>query len=148
MATEGKTRVRSGFIYFWTLAHRLFADQRYLTLAERAARYSWEQADTVENVRCGLAGQAYALLNFYKYTGEESECHSPGLLMGRMARPAHLCNGRPLHLPVTVDLTSGWKTKPRAWTDTGPNPPPSTSRRPAGTAGEWTTRMRLLSGLT
>jgi eukaryotic-like serine/threonine-protein kinase len=60
----------AGFIYLWTLAHRMFADQRYLTLAERAARYSWEQADTFGNLCCGLAGQAYALLNFYKYTGD------------------------------------------------------------------------------
>lgn len=60
----------AGFIYLWTLAHRLFADQRYLTLADRAARNSWEQADTLGNLCCGLAGQAYALLNFYKHTGD------------------------------------------------------------------------------
>ena len=60
----------AGFIHLWTLAHRVFADQRYLTLVERAARNSWEQADTLGNLCCGLAGQAYALLNFYKHTGD------------------------------------------------------------------------------
>jgi len=108
----------SGFVYLWTLAHRLFADQRYLTLAERAARYSWEQADTFGNVCCGLAGQAYALLNFYKYTGDRewlvraweladraavgvfpSEFSTSlyigqlgaGLLVGELARPQEAC---------------------------------------------------------
>lgn len=60
----------AGFIHLWTLAHQVFGDEKYLALAEQAAWNAWEEADTIGNLCCGLAGQAYGLLNLYRYTGE------------------------------------------------------------------------------
>ena len=58
----------AGHIFLWTIAHSIFHDNAYLRLAERAAWHTWEAADLISNLCCGLAGRAYGLLNFYKYT--------------------------------------------------------------------------------
>jgi serine/threonine-protein kinase len=60
----------AGHIFLWTAAHRVFHDDAYLRLAERAAWHAWESTDSISNLCCGLAGQAYGLLNLYKQTGE------------------------------------------------------------------------------
>jgi serine/threonine-protein kinase len=60
----------SGYIHLWTLAHRVFGDDRYLNLAEQAAWNAWEEAGGIHNLCCGLAGCAYGLLNLFRYTGE------------------------------------------------------------------------------
>lgn len=60
----------AGYIFMLTAAHAVFRDDAYLKTAERAAWYAWESADSISNLCCGLAGQAYGLLNFYKHTGE------------------------------------------------------------------------------
>jgi serine/threonine-protein kinase len=60
----------AGHIFLWTAAHDVFRDDAYLRLAERAAWQAWESTASVPNLCCGLAGQAYGLLNFYKHTGE------------------------------------------------------------------------------
>ncbi len=59
----------AGFVFLWTLAHRMLGDDLYLTLAEKAANNVREEPDTVGQLCCGLAGRAYALLNLYRYTG-------------------------------------------------------------------------------
>ena len=59
----------AGFVHFWTLAHERLRDERYLTLAERAAWNAWESPGAGASLCCGLAGQSYALLNLFKYTG-------------------------------------------------------------------------------
>ena len=53
-----------------TAAYSVFHDDAYLRLAERAAWHAWESTDSISNLCCGLAGQAYGLINFYKHTGE------------------------------------------------------------------------------
>ncbi len=57
-----------GYVFLWTLAHRLLGDERYLDLAHGAAWRSWDAPDTTVTLCCGLAGRAYALLNLYRHT--------------------------------------------------------------------------------
>lgn len=60
----------AGFIFLWTQAHRVSGQTRFLELAELAARDVWEVRAAHPNLCCGLAGQAYALLNFYRHSQE------------------------------------------------------------------------------
>jgi serine/threonine-protein kinase len=62
----------AGYVHLWTLAHRLFGNEQYSRLAEQAAWYTWEEKSTQSSLCCGLAGQAYALLNLYKHIGERA----------------------------------------------------------------------------
>ena len=62
----------AGYVHLWTLAHRLLGDDRWLDLAEGAAWNAWEADGPVSQVCCGRAGCAYALLNLYRHTGDES----------------------------------------------------------------------------
>jgi eukaryotic-like serine/threonine-protein kinase len=59
----------AGYVHLWTAAHRAFRDERWSELAERAA---WDAYLTpgIAQLCCGLAGQAYGLLEFYRHTGE------------------------------------------------------------------------------
>ena len=61
----------AGQVFLWTQAHRRFHHDSYRVLAERAAWYAWEQSIDFDSLCCGLAGNAYALLNLYRYTREE-----------------------------------------------------------------------------
>lgn len=60
----------AGYIFLWTLAHKMLGDPGYLALAEGAAWNAWETAGPVGNLCCGMAGQSYALLNFYRHTAQ------------------------------------------------------------------------------
>lgn len=60
----------AGYVFLWTLAHHLFGEQQYLSIAERAAWHTWEDPAIAANLCCGLAGRGYALLNWYKQTGD------------------------------------------------------------------------------
>ena len=59
----------AGYVHLWTAAHAAFRDQQWADLAERAA---WDAYLTpaIAQLCCGLAGQAYALLELYRHTGE------------------------------------------------------------------------------
>jgi len=57
-----------GYVFLWTLAHRLLGDPRYLELAHGAAWRSWDAPEQIATLCCGLAGREYALLNLYRYT--------------------------------------------------------------------------------
>jgi serine/threonine-protein kinase len=60
----------AGFVFLWTLAHRMLEDDRYRWLAEGAAWNAWEAPDGGNgSLCCGLAGRAYALLNLYRQGG-------------------------------------------------------------------------------
>ena len=61
----------AGFVFLWALAHRLLREERCRTLAEGAAHNAREDPDRVVNLCCGLAGRSYALLHWYKHTGEQ-----------------------------------------------------------------------------
>jgi hypothetical protein len=60
----------AGYVALWTLAHEVLGDARYLDLAERAAWGVWEAPLTNGGLCCGAAGQAYALLNLFRHTGD------------------------------------------------------------------------------
>ena len=70
MTMAGWCNGTCGYVFLWTLAHRLLAEPRYGELARGAAWRSWDAAETMPTLCCGLAGRAYALLNIYRYTGE------------------------------------------------------------------------------
>jgi serine/threonine-protein kinase len=61
----------SGYVFLWTLAHRLLGDSKWLALAEAAAWNVWESADPAATLCCGLVGRAYALLNLFRHTGDK-----------------------------------------------------------------------------
>jgi eukaryotic-like serine/threonine-protein kinase len=62
----------AGYVFLWTQAHRVTRDSRYLELAEGAAWHTWEGGTPNPNLCCGMAGRAYALLNFYRACGDAS----------------------------------------------------------------------------
>jgi eukaryotic-like serine/threonine-protein kinase len=60
----------AGYVFLWTEAHKAIGEKHYLELAEGAAWHAWETPVAIGNLCCGLAGQAYALLNLYHHTGD------------------------------------------------------------------------------
>jgi serine/threonine-protein kinase len=62
----------AGFVHLWTLAHESFGTERYLSLAEQTAWDVWDTASAFDNLCCGMAGQAYALLDLYTHTGQSA----------------------------------------------------------------------------
>ncbi|HEX4965645.1 MAG TPA: lanthionine synthetase LanC family protein [Thermoanaerobaculia bacterium] len=59
----------AGFVFLWTLAHRVLGDPGFLALAEGAAWNAWESPEGGGSLCCGLAGRAYALLSLHRHTG-------------------------------------------------------------------------------
>ncbi|HEX5719882.1 MAG TPA: lanthionine synthetase LanC family protein, partial [Thermoanaerobaculia bacterium] len=61
----------AGFVHLWTLASRELNDPSWMAFAEGAAWNSWEASDRNASLCCGLAGRAYALLDFWRHTREQ-----------------------------------------------------------------------------
>ncbi len=59
----------AGFVHLWTLAHRELGDPAFAALAEGATWNAWESPEGGGSLCCGLAGRAYALLNFHRHGG-------------------------------------------------------------------------------
>ena len=62
----------AGYVFLWTLADEIFQEERYRVLAEKAAWHAWEHPDRFPNLCCGLTGRAFALLRYYRHTGERA----------------------------------------------------------------------------
>ena len=60
----------AGYVFLWTEAHKVIGEKKYLELAEGAAWHVWETSSPIETLCCGMAGQAYALLNLYRHTND------------------------------------------------------------------------------
>ncbi len=60
----------AGFVSLFTLSYRLTRETSYLRLAEGAAWRTWEGAGRVGSLCCGWSGRAYALLNFWRASGD------------------------------------------------------------------------------
>lgn len=60
----------AGYVFLWTAAHAACRDAVWMRLAEGAAWDTWDTPSPASTLCCGTAGQAYALLNLYRYTGE------------------------------------------------------------------------------
>lgn len=59
-----------GYVFLWTLAHRLDGAPLYLELARGAAWDAVDAPDGALTLCCGIAGRGYALLNLFRATGE------------------------------------------------------------------------------
>lgn len=75
----------AGMVHLWTLAEQVYGGCGYLDLARAAAWDTWETPGTVAQVCCGLAGQAYALLNLHRATGEAEWLRRATVLAERAA---------------------------------------------------------------
>jgi serine/threonine-protein kinase len=66
----------AGFVHLWTLVDQELGqelgDPRWLDLAEGAAWNAWEAPDANGSLCCGYAGRAYALLDLWRYRGEDA----------------------------------------------------------------------------
>jgi len=62
----------AGFVFLWTLAHRVLRESQWLSLAEGAGHDACHAREEGSSLWCGLAGKAYSQLNLYKHTGERS----------------------------------------------------------------------------
>ncbi|HET9375748.1 MAG TPA: lanthionine synthetase LanC family protein, partial [Chthoniobacterales bacterium] len=72
MYAAGWCHGSAGFVHLWTLAGAILGNSEYRVLAERAGLDVAESESPLGNLCCGLAGQAYALLNLYKHTLDQS----------------------------------------------------------------------------
>jgi serine/threonine protein kinase len=85
---QGWCNGAAGFVFLWTEAYRALGDPKYLALAEGAAWSVWESPSWIGNLCCGLAGQAYALLNLYRNTGNTMWLHRARHLAAGAAKSA------------------------------------------------------------
>lgn len=60
----------AGYVFLWNLARAVYGEDRFATLAERAA-WLIHRSPGFTSLCCGSAGQAYALLNQYRSSNEE-----------------------------------------------------------------------------
>ena len=60
----------AGYVFLWDEAYRVTGDTTYLDLAEGAAWNVWESGVAGPSLCCGAAGQAYALLRWYRRCGD------------------------------------------------------------------------------
>jgi hypothetical protein len=59
----------AGYIFLWSLLYRHYNDEGFLFLAENTANQILRQAEFDNgSLCCGMAGEAYALLNLYRLT--------------------------------------------------------------------------------
>jgi serine/threonine protein kinase len=76
----------AGFVFLWTLAHEMIGRPEFARLAEGAAFDCWESESQIGNLCCGFAGQAHALLNMYKHSGDAGWLYRAQALTQRAAR--------------------------------------------------------------
>jgi serine/threonine protein kinase len=62
----------AGYVFLWAAAHQATGERAYLELAQGAAWNVWESASQSPNLCCGLSGQAYALLKFWRLSGDSA----------------------------------------------------------------------------
>ena len=60
----------AGFVYLWLLSYKMFNNEKFLEMAIKAGLHTRTHERTINNLCCGLTGQAYALLSLYKHTQE------------------------------------------------------------------------------
>lgn len=60
----------AGLVFLWTASYRATGDRSYLELAKSAAWNAWKSGAPTAGLCCGMAGHAYALLNFFRHSGD------------------------------------------------------------------------------
>lgn len=93
----------AGYVHLWTTAHEALGDDRWATLAERAAWDAYTTPNGVAQLCCGLGGQAYALLAFYRHSGEQRWLTAATELATRAAADATT----PFDDPLALSLHKG-----------------------------------------
>jgi hypothetical protein len=66
----GSAMAASATCFYGPAAHKAIGEARFLKLVEGAAWHVWETPGVIGNFCCGMAGQADALLNLYRHTGD------------------------------------------------------------------------------
>lgn len=78
----------AGYVHLWNLANTVCPGESYHDLAERAAWHTWQAPPVMgASLCCGYGGQAYALLNMYRQTGDPEWRARAGSLVERAAGP-------------------------------------------------------------
>jgi eukaryotic-like serine/threonine-protein kinase len=72
LSMSGWCNGSAGYIYLWSLAHRLLDNNAYRNLALRAGWHVWEDSAVVASLCCGLTGRSYSLLCLYQLTGDSN----------------------------------------------------------------------------
>jgi serine/threonine-protein kinase len=104
----------AGYVFLWTLAHRVTGDERWLKIAEEVAQHAWEEPMQTADLCCGSAGRAYAYLNLYKHTGatiwlsraRHAANHAASTASATAARPHALWKGELGVAVLIADLAS------------------------------------------
>ncbi len=86
----------AGYVFLWTQAYRVTRDSHFLELAEGAAWHTWEVSTPNPNLCCGMAGRAYALLNFDRTSGDVSWLRRAEGIMEDAAAVVDLPDGKNL----------------------------------------------------
>jgi serine/threonine-protein kinase len=62
----------AGHIFLWSLLYKSFNEEKYLSIAIRTANTLRTDTDNrINNLCCGMAGEAYAFLNLYRLSKEK-----------------------------------------------------------------------------
>jgi serine/threonine-protein kinase len=78
----------AGFVHLWILATRMLKDPAFDELAAQSAWDVWEQETRAWDLCCGAAGRAYALLAYYRHSGERRWLERAHRLAMRAVRDA------------------------------------------------------------
>jgi eukaryotic-like serine/threonine-protein kinase len=82
-AVPGWCNGSAGFVFLWSLAHRITGDEHWLALAEKAGLEAADNPSPEWSLCCGLTGRGFALLNLYKHTGDPRWLRRAKLLAAR-----------------------------------------------------------------
>ena len=62
----------AGHVFLWSLLYKYFKDEKYSSIAVQTAEYVIQNSlNSINNLCCGLAGEAYSLANLYHITLEK-----------------------------------------------------------------------------
>ena len=103
-AMPGWCNGSAGYVHLWTLAHEITHDAAYIDLAQKAAWNVFESQGRNGNLCCGMAGQAYALLNLYKSTGDQDWLSRASSLAEQAAAAVIQLRGKSLDASTALDL--------------------------------------------
>ncbi len=95
-AMSGWCNGSAGFVFLWTAAYDGTREPAFLELAEAAAWNVWESASSSPTLCCGGAGEAYALLNYYRRSRSKD-------WLGRARRVAAAAGEQAYALSATPD---------------------------------------------
>jgi serine/threonine-protein kinase len=87
-ALTGWCNGSAGFVFLWEEAFAAFGEAPFLDLAEAAAWHAWEGPDDGFDLCCGATGRSYALLRWFRRSGDSEWLARARRLGERAARSA------------------------------------------------------------